>query len=562
MADLTPRQIRFVFVGLILGMFLAALDQTVVATALPTIVGDLGGLNHLSWVVTSYLLASTVSTPLWGKLGDLYGRKGFFQAAIVIFLIGSALSGLSQNINELIAFRAIQGLGAGGLIVGAQAIIGDIVPMRDRGRYTGLIGSAFAVASVAGPLIGGFFTDSLSWRWVFYINLPIGAIALVVVAAVLHGSMSKVEHKIDYLGATFMSGSVVCLILALTWGGTQYAWGSRTILSLLAMSVMLLVVFLYIETKAEEPIVPLHLFGNGVFRVSFGTGAILGFSMFGALTFLPLFLQVVHGASATSSGLQMAPIMAFVLIMAIYSGRRITSTGRYRRFPIRGTALMVVAMALFALLGVHTPYWHLALYMAVLGIGMGLTMQPLLLAAQNSVDYSELGVATSLAAFSRSIGGSIGVALFGAVFNNRLAHNMPLQIAKIPHSELTPAVQKGIDSLHGSTVSSNPSALAHLPGPLHTAVQYAFSNSLHTVYVVAVPIAVVAFLLALRLKEVPLRTGQLPPAMAEGAELGEALGMVVPEDAGASAEPGATKPPVQRKPGNRPPVVPASISGR
>jgi EmrB/QacA subfamily drug resistance transporter len=551
MADLTQRQIRFVFVGLMLGMFLAALDQTVVATALPTIVGDLGGLNHLSWVVTSYLLASTVSTPLWGKLGDLYGRKGFFQAAIIIFLVGSALSGLSQNLNELIAFRAIQGLGAGGLIVGAQAIIGDIVPMRDRGRYTGLIGTAFAVASVAGPLIGGFFTDSLSWRWVFYINLPIGAIALFVVAAVLHGSMSRVEHKVDYLGATFMSGSVVALILALTWGGTTYGWGSRTILALFAICVMLLVIFLWIESKAEEPIVPLHLFGNSVFRVSFGTGAILGFSMFGALTFLPLFLQVVHGASPTSSGLQMVPIMAFVLMMSIYSGRRITATGTYRRFPIRGTAMLVVAIVLFSYLGVHTPYWKLAIYMAVLGIGMGLTMQVLLLAAQNSVNYSELGVATSLAAFSRSIGGSIGVAMFGTVFNNRLGHNLPTQIAKIPHSAITPSVAKGISSLHGQSVSANPDALKHLPVALRSAVQVAFSDSLHTVYLAAVPIAALAFLLALRLKEVPLRAGQLPPMMSEGAELGEALGMEVPDSA-VPAQQLPDREPTQATPGTRP----------
>ncbi len=530
MADLTPRQIRFVFMGLMLGMFLAALDQTVVATALPTIVGDLGGLNHLSWVVTSYLLASTVSTPLWGKLGDLYGRKGFFQAAIVIFLAGSALSGLSQNINELIMFRAVQGLGAGGLIVGAQAIIGDIVPMRDRGRYTGLIGTAFAVASVAGPLIGGFFTDSLSWRWVFYINLPIGAIALVVVAAVLHGSMSKVEHKIDYLGASVLSGSVVALILALTWGGTTYAWGSRPILGLFAMFMILLVVFLRIERSAEEPIVPLHLFGNSVFRVSFGTGTILGFSMFGALTFLPLFLQVVHGASPTSSGLQMVPIMAFVLAMSVYSGRRITATGTYRRFPIRGTALMVVAMLMFSLLGVHTPYWQLAIYMAVLGIGMGLTMQVLLLAAQNSVAYSELGVATSLAAFSRSIGGSLGVAMFGTVFNNRLAHNMPVQIARIPANvRNAPGIKHAMTQLNGASVSANPSALNHLPAVLRNAVHHAFSDSLHTVYLAAVPIAVVAFLLSLRLKEIPLRSGEAESPVTKGGELGEAFGMPVPQ---------------------------------
>jgi hypothetical protein len=329
-----------------------------------------------------------------------------------------------------------------------------------------------------------------------------------------------------------MSGAVVCLILALTWGGTTYAWGSRTILGLFTMFVILLTVFLYIESKADEPIVPLHLFGNQVFRVSFGTGAILGFSMFGALTFLPLFLQVVHGASPTASGLQMAPIMAFVLAMSIYSGRRVTATGTYRRFPIRGTILITTAMALFSLLGVHTAYWKLAIYMGVLGIGMGLTMQVLLLAAQNSVNYAELGVATSLAAFSRSIGGSIGVALFGTVFNNRLAHNLPTQIAKIPHSEVTPVVAKGIQSLHGQSVSADPSALNHLPPVVRTAVQYAFSNSLHTVYLIAIPIAAAAVLLALRLKEIPLRTGQLPPAVAEGGtEIGAPVG-VQPAEAG------------------------------
>jgi EmrB/QacA subfamily drug resistance transporter len=494
-AGLSTRQIRLVFVGLMLGMLLAALDQTIVATALPTIVGDLGGLNHLSWVVTSYLLASTVSTPLWGKLGDLYGRKSFFQAAIVIFLVGSALSGLSQNLNELIAFRALQGLGAGGLIVGAQAIIGDIVPPRDRGRYTGLIGAVFAVSSVAGPLLGGFFTDSLSWRWVFYINLPIGAIALVVVAAVLHARTTRIEHKIDYLGAAIMSAAVTALVLMLTWGGTTYAWGSATIIGLGIAAVGLFFCFIAVERRVSEPIVPLHLFGNAVFRVAFATGGLVGFAMFGALTFLPLFLQIVHGASPTSSGLQLLPIMGFVLIMAIVSGRRISATGTYRRFPITGTALITLALFLLSHIGVSTPFWHTAIFMAFLGAGLGLTMQVLLLAAQNSVPYSELGVATSTATFSRSIGGSIGVAVFGTVFNNRLAAYLPQHV---------PAA--ALARLHGTSVTANPAAVKHLPPVVRDGLRIAFSDSLHVVFLAAVPFAALAFLLALLLREVPLRT--------------------------------------------------------
>jgi EmrB/QacA subfamily drug resistance transporter len=545
-AGLSPRQVRFVFAGLMLGMLLAALDQTIVATALPTIVGDLGGLNHLSWVVTAYLLASTVSTPLWGKLGDLYGRKGFFQAAIVIFLLGSALSGLSQNLNELIAFRAIQGLGAGGLIVGAQAIIGDIVPPRDRGRYTGLIGAVFAVASVAGPLLGGFFTDGPGWRWVFYINLPVGAIALFVVAAVLHAKTTRIEHDIDYLGASVMSATVVALILMLTWGGSTYSWGSAIIIGLGIATLILLAIFIAVERRATEPIVPLHLFHNKVFRVAFSTGALVGFSMFGALTFLPLFLQIVHGASPTSSGLQLIPIMIFLLITAIFSGRRISATGTYRRFPIVGTAMIATALFLLSHIGVSTPFWETAVYMAVLGAGLGLTMQVLLIAAQNSVGYSELGVATSLATFSRSIGGSIGVAVFGTIFNSRLG----IDLAKhVPAAALV--------KLHGASVTANPAAVKHLPAPIRHGLQVAFSESLHVVFLAAVPFAFLAFLLALLLREVPLRTsmGAAQPALAEGTELGESLGMSPPQQKApaheslapdavgpAGAAPGASRP--------------------
>ena len=383
--DIGRRKLMLVFAGLMAGMFLAALDQTIVATALPTIVGELGGLSHLSWVVTSYILASTVSTPLWGKLGDLYGRKLFFQAAIVIFLAGSALSGLSQNLDELIGFRAIQGLGAGGLIVGAQAIIGAVVAPRERGRYMGVMGSVFAVASVAGPLVGGFFTGHLSWRWVFYINLPIGAVALAIIAAALPKREVHIKHVIDYAGAAVLGVGVTALILALTWGGNTYAWGSGVIVGLFVAAVFLFVAFVWVERRAVEPLIPLGLFSMPVFRVASAEGALLGFSMFGVITFLPLFLQTVHGATPTTSGLQMVPIMAAMLTMSIWSGRRISATGRYRPYPIAGTIIMTVGIFLLSRLGITTPYWVAAIYMALVGAGLGLTMQVMVLAVQNSV---------------------------------------------------------------------------------------------------------------------------------------------------------------------------------
>jgi EmrB/QacA subfamily drug resistance transporter len=490
---LTGRALGTVFAALMLGMFLAALDQTIVSTALPTIVGDLGGLNHLSWVVTSYLLASTISTPLYGKLGDMVGRKPVFLAAILIFLAGSMLAGLSQSMGELIGFRALQGIGAGGLMVGAQAIIGDIVPPRERGRYMGVIGSVFAVASVAGPLLGGFFVDNLSWRWVFYVNMPVGALAILIVITRLHLHTPHMRHSIDYLGAGLLSGGVAALIMFTTWGGSQYPWGSSTIVGLGVAGVALLVAFVWWERRAPEPILPLRLFRSSVFSVSNGMGFAIGMAMFGAIVFIPLYLQLVYGASPTSSGLRMLPLMAGLLTASIASGRAISRMGRYRVFPITGTAIVIVGMYLLSLLRVGTAPWLASLYMLVVGIGIGLVMQVLVLVVQNDVQARDIGVATSTATFFRSVGGSFGVAIFGTIFATRLSD----QLARLPRS---------VTARLGSGVHLNPAQAKHLPAKVHADFLQAFAHALHGVFLWGMAMAVLPFLLSWLLKEVPLRT--------------------------------------------------------
>jgi EmrB/QacA subfamily drug resistance transporter len=496
---LTGRALWTVFGALMLGMFLAALDQTIVSTALPTIVGDLGGLSHLSWVVTSYLLAATVSTPIYGKLGDMYGRKPVFQAAILIFLAGSMLSGLSQTMIELIGFRAVQGIGAGGLMVGAQAIIADIVPPRDRGRYMGLIGSVFAVASVAGPLLGGFLVDSLSWRWVFYVNMPVGALAVAIVAFRLRLPSSRSTHRIDYLGAALLAAGVGSLVLLTTWGGNEYAWGSATILGLAIAGVTLLALFVWQERRAAEPLLPLTLFRSGVFNVANAIGFTIGMAMFGAIIFIPLYLQLVYGASATSSGLRLLPLMAGLLVASIASGRAISRMGRYKVFPIAGTAILVVGMFLLSRLAVGTAPWVASLYMLVVGVGIGLVMQVLVLVVQNDARPEEIGVATSTATFFRSVGGSFGVAIFGAIFAARLAGEIKgLPAAAAKHLaggvHLTPQQAKG------------------LPPAVHAEFLHAFAHALHGVFLWGMLLAIVPFVLAWFLKEVPLRTTLGRPA--------------------------------------------------
>jgi EmrB/QacA subfamily drug resistance transporter len=490
---LSHRRVLVIIGALMLGMLLAALDQTIVSTALPTIVADLHGASHLSWIIVAYLLAATVSTPLWGKLGDQYGRKVFFQASIVVFLGGSFLSGLSHSMLELIAFRAIQGLGGGGLMVGSQAIVGDIVPPRERGRYQGLFGAVFGVASVVGPLLGGVFVEQLSWRWIFYINIPIGVVALAAVAAQVPGHLRRVHHVIDYLGTAILVFATTSLVLFTSLGGTSYPWGSQLIIALAIAGAVLVVVFILVERHAAEPVLPLHLFSVRTFSVANVVGFIVGFAMFGAITYLPLFFQIVRGESPTISGVQLLPLMAGMLIVSIGSGWIISRTGRYRIFPIVGTALVVIGLLLLSRMGIGTSSVVASLYMLVLGMGLGAVMQVIVLIVQNAVPYSELGVATSGATFFRSIGGSFGTAVFGAIFSNVLVGNLVRHLG-------TSKLPSGL-----SNSSITPAILDKLPQALHHGLITAYSESIQTVFVIAAPIAVIAFLASWLMPHVELR---------------------------------------------------------
>ena len=496
------REVLVVLPGLLLAMMLAMLDNFIVGTAMPRIVGELGGLSHLSWVVTAYVLGTTVSTPLWGKIGDLYGRKTIFLTSITIFLIGSALCGAAgsdlfggpgDGMIELIAFRAIQGLGAGGLIVNVMAIIGDLVPPRERGRYQGIMAAVMSLAMLAGPLVGGFITDHLSWRWAFYVNLPLGGIALIVLIATLHLPKRRSEHRIDWLGAALLTVAITALVLITTWGGSEYAWRSAQIIGLAVLAAVTLSLFILVERRVPEPIIPLGLFQNRNFTLISGVGFLLGFAMFGAINFLPLFQQTVQGSTATNSGLLLLPMMGAAMVVSLFVGQWITRTGKYKAFPVIGGVVMAVAMFLLSRQDVHTRPWQTGLFIAVLGLGMGFLMQTTMLIAQNSVEQKDLGVASSAATFFRSIGGSFGVSLFGAVFNHQLT------------AQLTDRLGTAGTALTSDGGRVDPAALRQLPAPVRTGFLESMAFAISDIFLWAIAFAVAVPLLAMFIKEIPLR---------------------------------------------------------
>jgi len=496
-------EIMIILYALMLAMLLAALDQTIVSTALPKIVQDLHGLNKLSWVATSYLLTSAIVTPLYGKISDQIGRKKVFIFAIILFLFGSALCGFSQNMDQLVIFRGIQGLGGGGLISLALAVIGDIVPPRQRGKYQGYFGGVFAISSVLGPLLGGLFTEHISWRWIFYINLPLGLIALSAISARLHLPPNKIKHKIDYFGSILMSISLACLLLALTWGGNTYAWGSNQIMSLFAGFTVFTAGLIFWETKASEPFFPLDLFKRPIFVVSSALSAVAGLTLLGTVIFLPAYQQIVRGESPISSGLHLLPLVIGIFSMVITGGRLITKTGRYKIFPIIGTLIAGVGLWLLSHVTAHTSTLALSSWMFVTGVGIGLFLQVMVLAVQNSVERERLGTATGLVTFFRSIGSSIGTAVFGAFLINRLSVHI---------SEVLPKADKGLSkAIAGSGLSGS---TANLPIAIKDQIFVAFSRSFHDLFLFALPFVLLGFLLALILEEVPLRNsvGEKPIA--------------------------------------------------
>jgi EmrB/QacA subfamily drug resistance transporter len=518
-----PR-VGVIFTGLMLVMFLAALDSTIVATALPTIVGDLGGLTKLSWVTSAYLLAQTAVTPLYGKLGDLLGRKRVLQSAVVLFLIGSALCGLSQSMTELIAFRAVQGLGAGGLIVLVQASVGDIVSPRERGRYQGLFGAVFGVSSVAGPLLGGILVEHVSWRAIFYVNLPVGLAALAVLGVTLPTVARTTRPAIDYLGAGVLAAAVSAIVLVASLGGTTWAWASPQTVLVAALGVVLLGVFALVERRAPEPVLPFAVMRDAVFRVAFALSLVVGFALFGAVTFLPLFFQTVYESSPTGSGLRLIPLMGGLVLTSIVSGRLISRSGRYKIFPVLGTAVMTIGLALLSTLHVDTSSVQIDAYLLVLGLGLGLVMQVLVLAVQNAVDFSVLGAATSGVTLSRGIGGALGTAVFGTIFSTGLISALHELLGAAAHGALGAghgaavhgtAGSLGAGASHGSLGAAGAqlargarlsgAQVAGLPAAVRHAYQHAYVQALHPVFVVAAGVAGVGFLLSLRLRERPLR---------------------------------------------------------